>query len=390
MYLNQKVIDMKKIMNKLNLKLKKLKGQEVKKHDYYIKLSSTKKSLDNVIKEREVLEKLHKQNIRKTKDKYLIESINFWFDLINSDLEGTQEDIIKKVENNESKVVKEVDKNTINNSINNPLYLPILNIKKYDDQIRSLSRDKKSNLKKSNIKKHKNITININDLSITSRLNIKQNLSLSSSRKGKKTDIFKEKLKKKKLMLNKKSNSILMRTENNELNDISFEYELTDDNEYRELLNKKDEYVKMINKLEESIKEAQKVSNGKSKHISNIIHDNSNKLEGIRTNNLLIQKEIEKLEHVYQLTKKQFEKQIQENEIEIIKYQTEKKKKNSKNSQKKKEISNSKSTENLKCNKFDLEEDIIPEKEKIELEEIPEENKIKSIERETNYKKLAK
>ena len=60
-------------------------------------------------------------------------------------------------------------------------------------------------------------------------------------------------------MLNKKSNSILMRTENNELNDISFEYELTDDNEYRELLNKKDKYVKMINKLEESVKEAQKV-----------------------------------------------------------------------------------------------------------------------------------
>ena len=53
-------------------------------------------------------------------------------------------------------------------------------------------------------------------------------------------------------MLNKKSNSILMRTENNELNDISFENELTDDNEYRELLNKKDKYVKMINKLEES------------------------------------------------------------------------------------------------------------------------------------------
>ena len=142
-------------MNKLNLKLKKLK-------------------VDNVIKEREVLEKLYKQNIRKTKDKYLIESINFWFDLINSDLEGTQEDIIKKVENNESKVVKEVDKNTINNSINNPLYLPILNIKKYDDKARSVSIDKKSNLKKSNIKKHKNITININDLSITSRLNIKQ------------------------------------------------------------------------------------------------------------------------------------------------------------------------------------------------------------------------
>ena len=54
-----------------------------------------------MIKEREVLEKLYKQNIRKTKDKYLIQSINFWFDLINSDLEGTQEDIIKKVENNE-------------------------------------------------------------------------------------------------------------------------------------------------------------------------------------------------------------------------------------------------------------------------------------------------
>ena len=65
-------------MNKLNLKLKKLK-------------------VDNMIKEREVLEKLYKQNIRKTKDKYLIQSINFWLDLINSDLEGTQEDIIKKL-----------------------------------------------------------------------------------------------------------------------------------------------------------------------------------------------------------------------------------------------------------------------------------------------------
>ena len=83
-----------------------------------------------------------------------------------------------------------------------------------------------------------------------------------------------------------------MRTENNELNDISFEYELTDDNEYRELLNKKDEYVKMINKLEESIKEAQKMSEKKIKYTSNVIADNSNKLEGIRTNNLLIQKEI--------------------------------------------------------------------------------------------------
>ena len=159
-----------------------------------------------------------------------------------------------------------------------------------------MSRDKRSNLKKSNIKKHKNITININDLSITSRLKIKPNLSLSSFQKWKKTDIFKEKLKRQKLMLNKKSNSILMRTENNELNDISFEYELTNDNEYREVLNKKDKYVKIINKL-----------------------------EGIRTNNLLIQKEIEKLEHVYQLTKKQFEKQIQENEIERINMKLKKK-----------------------------------------------------------------
>ena len=52
-------------MNKLNLKQKKLKVQEVKKHDYYTKLSSTKKSLDNEIKEREVVEKLYKQNTRK-------------------------------------------------------------------------------------------------------------------------------------------------------------------------------------------------------------------------------------------------------------------------------------------------------------------------------------
>ena len=65
-----------------------------------------------------------------------------------------------------------------------------------------------------------------------------------------------------------------------------------------------------------------------------------------------------------------------------------KKKKKFKKFTKKNEITNSESTENLKYNKFDLEEDIIPEKEKIELEEIPEENKIKSIERETRLQEI--
>ena len=104
--------------------------------------------------------------------------------------------------------------------------------------------------------------------------------------------------KKQKFLINNNSKNVINRTDHNSINNISFEYEIITDNEYRDLLNKKDEYVKMINKLEESIKEAKKVTVKKAQHIYNIVSDNSNKLDVIKNDNSLIEKEIEKLEKV--------------------------------------------------------------------------------------------
>ena len=58
----------------------------------------------------------------------IVSKINYWLDLIKSDLEGTEEEIIQKVETNNSKVIKEVDKNSKKKRIKNQLYLPPLNL----------------------------------------------------------------------------------------------------------------------------------------------------------------------------------------------------------------------------------------------------------------------
>ena len=385
--------DNQKYKENLKSHTDEIKSLGSKKHDYYVKISSNKKSLDNILQEKQNLIQLYNENIKKTKDGHLVSTINFWLDLIKSDLEGTQEDIIKKIENNQSRVVREVDKNSNHNTIINPLYLPIISA--YSGK--SSSIDKKSNLKKNHNKKHKNITININNIN-ASKIYY-NNKSYSSSRKHYNKTDGSEKLKKKqKLLINNKAKNVINRTDSNSLNNISFEYEITTDNEYRELLNKKDEYVQMINKLEESIKEAKKVTVKKAQNIYNIVTNNSNKLESIKNDNALIEKEIEKLEKVYQLTKKkiEIENKIQENEIKKAKQleiEREKKEK-----EKLKMLHDNNSGKNISKKNLEIQipnedsenKDIneIPEKEKIELDKIPEPKTQAMIDRETRLQEI--
>ena len=100
----------------------------------------------------------------------------------------------------------------------------------------------------------------------------------------------------------------------NKLDELALDYESTSDNDYRELLSKKNDFVEMINHLQETMKEVKKISQRKSKDMTNAVSDNSRKLNLLQQQNLLIKNEIEYLENVYRLTLEQYKIQ---NELKL-------------------------------------------------------------------------
>ncbi len=287
--------DNKKFNNKIKSYSEEIKSLVNKKHEYFIKINLNKRSLDNVIREKDVLLKLYNANIKEDSDEIIVSKINFWLDLIKSDLEGNQDEIIEKAETDNSKVIKEIDKRVSKNNNKNPLYLPSLNINNNIERARSSSNEKRE------------INNNINNI------NISQNIH-----KGifSKYSILKERTKTKNL-----PRYMQYKTEDNKIGDINNDYENTSDNDYRELLNKKNEYVNMINRLEETIKEVQKTSSRKNKSVFNTVNDNSKKLSSLKQQNSLIKNEIEELEKILLLCQEEvkIKKEIKNNENKINK-----------------------------------------------------------------------
>ena len=287
--------DNKKFNNKIKSYSEEIKSLGNKKHEYFTKINLNKRSLDNVIREKDVLLKLYNANIKEDSDEIIVSKINFWLDLIKSDLEGNQDEIIEKAETDNSKVIKEIDKRVSKNNNKNPLYLPSLNINNNIERARSSSNEKRE------------INNNINNI------NISQNIH-----KGifSKYSILKERAKTKNL-----PRYMQYRTEDNKIGDINNDYENTSDNDYRELLNKKNEYVNMINRLEETIKEVQKTSSRKNKSVFNTVNDNSKKLSSLKQQNSLIKNEIEELEKILLLCQEEvrIKKEIKNNENKINK-----------------------------------------------------------------------
>ncbi len=297
--------DTKKYSQKIKSYTEEIKSLGSKKHDYYTKINSNKKSLENLIKEKEVLIKLYNANIKEDSDEMIVSKINFWLDLIKSDLNGTEEEIIQKVESNQSKVIQEIDKNTINKNVKNPLYLPTIkvpssNLERSKSYIVKLQKEEKNNK-------------NINQTQINnSRQGIFSKYSLLKNKNQNKSQP--------RYMLSKnKENS--SSDDINKKDELALDYETTTDNDYRELLSKKNEYVLMIHRLQDTMRDHQKNSNRKNKAITNTVSDNSKKLNLIQHQNLLIKNEIENLEKVYQLTLQQInlEKKLKVNESKFIK-----------------------------------------------------------------------
>ena len=205
-------------------------------------------------------------------------------------MEGSQENIIEKIESDNSKIIKEIDKRQSKNNNKNPLYLPPLNTNNNSERARSLSPNNN----------------NINN----SRVNTNISQTISNRHRGifNKYSILREKVNTSNLPRYMKNNN-----EGNKENDI--------DNDYRELLNKKNEYVSMINRLEDTIREVQKTCSRKNKNISNTVNDNSNKLTTLKQKNSLIKNEIEELEKILLLTQEEMriKKEIKTNESKFIK-----------------------------------------------------------------------
>ena len=304
----------KKYSEKIKSFTEEIKSLESKKLDYFIKINSNKRNLENILKEKEILFKLYNSNINKELDEGILSKINYWLNIIKSDLEGTEEEIIQRIESDNSRIINEIDKNLIKNNNKNTLYIP-------NEKI-NLERAKSSNPNNKN-------KINNFYQGIFTKYSLLQQKSNYKSQP--------------RYMLNKnnKENDIV----NNKIEDLNVDYELTSNDDYNELLNKKKEYVEMINRLEKTMKEVNKITNIKTENIFYSVNDNSKKLNNLKQQNQLIQNEINNLEKVYQLTFEQFEinKELKTKEI-----YNENDKKNNENEKKKEnnENKNSKSKEN--------------------------------------------
>ena len=135
--------------NKLYPSKIKMKSDEFQnilnqKSEYHKKINKSINSIKNLIKEMNHLEQIY-SNIEENKDnENLRNKITFWSEIIKSDLNGTEKEIISKIEKNESQFIKEIDKKINDNknekNIKIRSYSPNLNEKRYINQ--SLKKNK--------------------------------------------------------------------------------------------------------------------------------------------------------------------------------------------------------------------------------------------------------
>ena len=301
------------------------------KNLYNNKINMCLNSIKNLIKEINHLEQI-RSSLEKNKDNENISNkINFWSEIIKSDLKGTEKEIISKIEKNESKFIKEIEKKNENkNEINIKIrsYSPNLNEKRYINQslkkINNIEIDEVNN----NTYNHKKI-INkgINSKLIYSQITEKNNLTnLYENNKNKnspkgvfgKLSFFKHKPGTSESKSNNNINNPeeKISEENIELI-IQKDYDDITDADYRQLLDKKSQYLETNKRLGENIKSIKKTHNKKYDSIYSVVQDNNNRLDLIKSKNELLEKEINNLNNVYQLTVEQ----------EKIKYQLKQKEK---------------------------------------------------------------
>ena len=322
------------------IKMKSDENQNLlnQKLEHHKKISSCMNSIKNLIKEVNHLEQM---NSEMSNDDKIEKKINFWTDIIKSDLTGPEKEIISRIEKNQSKFINEIykkpnNKNETNNKIRRTS--PNLNEKRYVN--RSLKKIKPVNNLEIDDTDNNNYNYDkeIINKGMNSKLFYSQNtekniLTDISQRYQKKTKNPPKGVFAKFSFLKQKPNTseskALKKNINNsaenipeeiKVNIIEKDYNDTTDEDYRQLLDKKRQYLETNTRLEENIKKIQKTLNQKYNSVSDVVQENTNRLDLLKSRNELLQKEINNLTTVYQLTIEQerikYELKQKENKIE--------------------------------------------------------------------------
>lgn len=444
---NKKVeyIDNNKYSQEIKIKTEENNNFASQKHDYFTKLTMSLKSLESIKKEVKRFDKIYNSSIKDATDENLVKKINFWINLIKNDLKGEENEIVTRIKEDKSQFLKEIEsKNDIIISQYNSTLETLEsmnNTKKKEENENNKTSIKNKNTIKSN-KIYRNGLL-ANKTKSTSLLYSNFYVTLSTTRKNKmaqymktnnsgndleKITLFKKlnylklnspihnmKLRLKNISnaenknkgnnyfiseeindsigVNYKSN-IQMSPNNKKISDedinsiLTGDYNQISDADYRELLDKKDQYLDSNMRLDKNIDNLRKTKNKKIAYILKIIKENDNNLQNIKKQNYLIEREINKLNNIYQLTYEQVKL-----ENEVNKKQINSKKKLKSDSIKKEEIDTNKEKDKSKEKEKEKENILIKSLDKnkdnntAEEEIFPKKLKIKNTEKKSSKKR---
>ena len=109
------VVDNKLFLHKLKIRTEEMNNYSGQKQGYFTKLNTSMKSLDNVIKELKRLEEIYNASINEEIEENFVKKINYWINLLKTDLAGEKDEIILKVENGKSLFLNKMNQNSNKN-----------------------------------------------------------------------------------------------------------------------------------------------------------------------------------------------------------------------------------------------------------------------------------
>ena len=336
------VVDNKLFIHKLKIRTEEMNNFSGQKQGYFTKLNTSMKSLDNVIKELKRLEEIYNASINEEIEENFVKKINYWINLLKTDLTGEKDEIILRVENGKSLFLNKMNQNSnkndliekyiietenTNNNINNNMSL--LNNNKESSDVQSklfknrikINKNKSSNLILSNLTKG-NITSKKEIDKIKFYMKNNQNTNGNFNYNLEYKTLFRKlnylKLKSPlggsmKLKMNNNNNYnseeiSLLNNNNNNINSelllnniLTKDYNEITNADYRELLVKKDQYLQQNLRLEKNIEEIQKTKNKKLSNVLKVIEENIYNLTHLKNANDLLKKEIQNLINVQKL-----------------------------------------------------------------------------------------
>ena len=325
------------------------------------------------------LEKFYNDNINSNYENINFDSklFNFWFNLIKNDLSGNVNDIILKIDNDKSKFINEIDK--INN--NKKLLLPLLNKNNINDYLNKSENNIEENLKKN----FSNLSLSQRNKKMISKFSIINQRSESQNKNIKQILFYRNNpirnLKKSQSTKQLFNNDSFIKYDNN--NQITNIYNMTNDTEYKNLLNKKEELLEINSRLNNSMKDLIKISKNKKNNIIITLHSNQKNLYNMKIKNNDFKNEVLSLKKILTLSKQHnlltklinkkekrnsLEKLNQTNEISLTRNEILNELNNIKDEDKKNILNNDDENKNLKFSEFSYveknDDDILTDREK--------------------------